>query len=62
MALYTDRWKLAVAELDAKHAQDSDYRMIMSTGSKGSLRRGETWRERVLANIARVERKQGENQ
>ena len=37
-----------MAELDARSAPDSEYRSILSTGAKDPLRKGETWRGRVL--------------
>ncbi len=45
------RWQAIVEELDARHAPDHAYRDILSTGGKDRLKRGETWRKRVLHYI-----------
>ena len=41
-----------LAELDARGAADPEYRAALSTGSKRALRKGETWRGRVLEHVA----------
>lgn len=58
------RWRAIVEELDARSAPDSAYREILSSGSKDALKKGETWRGRVLktaeAREARVAARLGE--
>ena len=44
-----ERWLLAVKELDKERAPDERYRSLLSTGTKIPLRRGESWRGRVIA-------------
>lgn len=51
----SDRWQGIVDELDAENAPDHKYRDILSTGGKDNLKRGETWRSRVL-NYIRMDR------
>ena len=46
----------ALAELDARRAPDAEYREMFSTGSKQRLRRGETWRNRLVAWQAQAEK------
>lgn len=46
-----NRWQAIVDELDKAGAKDTEYRDIMSTGGKDSLKKGETWRSRVLKYI-----------
>jgi hypothetical protein len=45
------RWFDSVKELDARKAPDEEYRSILSTGSKNNLKKGETWRGKVLSYI-----------
>lgn len=45
------RWRQSVDELDRAGAPDTAYRDIMSTGGKDALKKGETWRSRVLKYI-----------
>ena len=45
------QWMNRVYELDAAKAPDSAYRDIMSTAGKNPLKKGETWRERVLDGV-----------
>ncbi|MGB0065262.1 MAG: replication initiation protein [Terracidiphilus sp.] len=40
-----------LAELDARGAEDTEYRAGFSTGSKTPLRKGQTWRGRLVAHI-----------
>lgn len=47
----SDRWRDALDELDRTGARDTEYRDILSTGSREPLRRGETWRDRVVHYI-----------
>lgn len=49
-----DGWQEKVDWLDKQKAPDWQYRLILSTGSKGTLKRGETWRDRVLSFIAKA--------
>lgn len=44
-------WAAQVEELDARNAPDYKYRDIMSTAGKNALKRGETWRGRVIDGI-----------
>jgi hypothetical protein len=44
-----DDYRDAVRELDLQNADDERYRSILSTGAKDRLKKGETWRDRVLA-------------
>ena len=39
------------ADLDARGAEDTEYRAGFSTGSKTPLRKGQTWRGRLVAHI-----------
>lgn len=41
----------ALLELDEAGAPDSEYRKLFSTASKRPLKRGETWRQRLLGWI-----------
>jgi len=41
--------KAIVAELDALNAPDESYRARFSTFVKKPLRKGETWRDRLIA-------------
>lgn len=51
-------YQAQIEALDAAGAPDSAYRNILSTGSKGDLRRGETWRGRVESYINRARQEQ----
>jgi hypothetical protein len=42
-----------LAEMDARGAKDIEYRAAFSTGTKLALRKGETWRGRLVARVAR---------
>jgi hypothetical protein len=47
------RFATILAELDADRAPDIEYRSAFSTGAKIALRKGETWRGRLLVLVAR---------
>jgi len=44
----SERYRAIVAEMDATGAKDVEYRDVLSTGGKAELKKGETWRGRVL--------------
>jgi hypothetical protein len=44
-------WGQYVKYLDERNAPDFKYREIMSTGAKANLKRGETWRDKVIKGI-----------
>jgi hypothetical protein len=44
-------WKEQLEELDADGAEDIEYRDILSTGGREPLKKGETWRSRVVSYI-----------
>ena len=46
-----------LAELDARGAPDAEYRSAFSTGSKEPLKRGETWRDRLVSWVTQEEGK-----
>jgi hypothetical protein len=50
-----DRMKQALTELDSKGAEDSEYRYLMSTGSKTKERQYKTWRDKYVGSIAHLE-------
>lgn len=43
-----DDYRDAVRELDSQNVDDEKYRSILSTGGKDPLKKGETWRDRVI--------------
>ncbi len=53
------RPELILQEFDARKAPDIDYRSAFSTGSKSSLRRGQTWRSRLLEWVNRERQRDG---
>jgi hypothetical protein len=53
-----DRYQAMITDLDARGAPDIEYRNILSTSSKRSLSRGETWRGRVQSFIEIGRKKQ----
>lgn len=50
-----DRLKHILADLDALQALDIDYAKVFSTMQKQGLRRGETWRGRLVRWIEQME-------
>ena len=50
-SIASDNWQAAVDELDSIGARDAEYRDILSTGGKTTLKKGETWRGKVLKYI-----------
>ena len=58
-APFHERLAANVAELDARGAPDTEYRKLLSTGSKDPLKPGETWRGKVLGIIEAEKRREG---
>lgn len=54
-SMQIDRLKHILADLDALQALDIDYAKVFSTMQKQGLRRGETWRGRLVRWIEQME-------
>jgi len=51
MSEYWAEKESRVKDLDAIQAHDLEYRKLLATGSKASLKRNETWRSRVMRYV-----------